>query len=79
MLTVLKIAQLVAAAGIPVSLVIVMHQVRDVKWTRLAAGVVVNVFLAIWLLASENVVPQLATAFIMMLLLGHLTTFLDTD
>ncbi|WP_440989021.1 hypothetical protein [Haloarchaeobius baliensis] len=74
-----EIAQLATAAGIPVSLHVVMNQVRDVKWRRLAPAIVINAFLAVWLLASEGVISLLGGAFIVMLLLGHLTTFLDTD
>ena len=74
-----QIAQLATAGGIPLSLFVVMTQIRDVKWTRLAPAVVVNGFLAVGLLVSEGVIPPLGAAFITMLLLGHLTTFLDTD
>jgi hypothetical protein len=79
MVTAFQIAQLATAGAIPASLYVVMTQIRDVKWMRLAPAIVVNVFLAVWLLVSEGAIPPLGAAFIVMLLLGHLTTFLDTD
>jgi len=77
--TPLQVVQLIVAAGIPLSLWIVMTQIRDVKWRRLAPGVVVSGFLGVFLLTAQGVVPALGAAFITMVLLGHTTSFLDND
>lgn len=75
----LQYAQLLAAGGIPVSLWIVMHQIRDVKWTRLTPGIVVSVLLATFILTVEGTIPPLGAGFLTTLLLGHTMTFLDDD
>ncbi|MFC7044810.1 hypothetical protein ACFQH6_04685 [Halobacteriaceae archaeon GCM10025711] len=58
MLTILQIGQLATAAAIPASLFVVMNQIRDVVWTRLAPAIVVNVALAVGLLASAEIIPH---------------------
>ncbi|MFB6124329.1 MAG: hypothetical protein ABEJ59_00015 [Halanaeroarchaeum sp.] len=79
MLTPFQIAQLVVAAAIPVSLWVVTHQIRDVKWTRLTPAIVVNVFLAVFILTGRGAIQPVGAAFITTLLLGHTTTYLDND
>ncbi|MFB6070414.1 MAG: hypothetical protein ABEJ76_05265 [Halanaeroarchaeum sp.] len=79
MLTPLQIVQIVVAALVPASLWIVMSQIRDVKWTRLAPGIVVSVVLGVFLLTSEGILGPLGAAFVTMFLLGHTTTHLDND
>lgn len=79
MVTPFQFAQLVVAAAIPLSLWVVTHQIRDVKWTRLTAAIVVNVFLAVFILTARGVIQPVGAAFITMLLFGHTTTYLDND
>lgn len=77
--TFFQIAQLASAGAIPVSLWVVMGQIRDVKWTRLAPGIVLSVVFGAFVLTAQGVVPPLGTAFITTLLIGHTTTYLDDD
>lgn len=79
MVTPLQTAVLGAAALMPISIWIVASQVRDVRWVNLSQGIVVLAVPALFILAVEDIVPNVAAAVFTGLLFGHMTTYLDDD
>lgn len=79
MVTPLQIAELVAAALMPIGLYFIMTQVRDVRWVDLSQGIVVVAVPALFILAVEDIVPNVAAAVFTGLLFGHMTTYLDDN
>lgn len=79
MVSALQIAELLAAAMIPIGFFVVTTQIRDVMWGRLAPAIVVMAVPALFILTVEDVVPNIATAVFGGLMFGHIVTYLDTD
>jgi|GEM_PF-3529427 len=79
MVTPLQIVELLAALSIPLGIYWIASQIRSVRWMYLVQAIVVVTFPGLFLLAVEDVIPNVAAAVFAGLLFGHITTQLDTD
>lgn len=79
MVTLIQLAEVLAALLVPIGFYVVATQIRDVKWGRLAPAIVVMAVPILFILTVEDVVPDIATAVFGGLLFGHIVTYLDTD
>lgn len=79
MVTLLQVAEILAALLVPIGFFVVVTQIRDVVWVRLAPAIVVMVVPILFILTVEDVIPNIATAMFGGLLFGHIVTFLDVD
>lgn len=79
MVTLLQVAEILAALLVPIGFYVVVTQIRDVVWGRLAPAIVVMVVPVLFILTVEDVIPDIATAMFGGLLFGHITTYLDVD
>lgn len=79
MVTPLQLVEILAALSIPLGLYWVGNQIRSVRWGYLVQSIVVLTLPALFLLAVEDIIPNVAAAVFAGLLLGHITTYLDTD
>lgn len=79
MVTLLQVAEVLAAILVPVGFYVVVTQVRDVRWNRLSPAIVVMAVPLLFILTVEDIIPNIATAIFGGLFFGHIITFLDVD